>query len=365
MTVLARGQASDCSSPALVTYSTVRGILADAAAVEYQIFKDGQQIFPASAGARAEVNVAEPCPLGDKLSTGTYVARWVPPADGPTGVHEIIWFVRMPVRTLSGTDERQFSQLFEVLAIPSAPYTSGYALVSALREEGVTVDQASDQRLLQLIRRASAFVERVTGRFFAPRRQQLLVDGHGGRALELSQPIIAVRAIEIFPFFGLGASLPVETDLLRVYNRHITQGLMMPDDRDNPKLEFFHAEDFYGEEPPRWGFPRLANLTWPVGPQIAAVDGLFGYTDPDGSPAGRTPEQIEHVTKLLVFRELPRMADIDARLDAQSRYRVINERTRDQAYTLQPLKLGGSFTGDPAIDVVLEAYCRPIDLGAA
>jgi hypothetical protein len=361
MIVLARGQASDCASPALVTYTTAGSILADATAVGFQIFKDGQQVFPGAAGACAEVDVAAPCPSGDRLGPGAYVARWSPPADGPTGAHEIRWFVRMD----AATNERQYVQRFDVLAAPPARLAEGYALVSDLREEGITVDQASDARLLRLIRRASAFIERVTGRFFEPRRQRLLVDGHGGRALHLSQPIIAVRSIEIFPVFGLGSSLPVETDLLRIYNRHLSEGLLMPDDRDNPKLEFFHAEDFYGEQPPRWGFPRLANLTWPVGPQIVAVDGLFGFTEADGSPVGRTPEQIEHITKLLVIRELPRMADLDARQDAQWRFRVINERTRDQAYTLQPVKLTAPFTGDPAIDVVLEAYCRPIDLGAA
>jgi hypothetical protein len=92
---------------------------------------------------------------------------------------------------------------------------------------------------------------------------------------------------------------------------------------------------------------------------------VFGYTEPDGSPAGRTPEMIRHATKLLVMRDLPLLASTDQREDAQRRFRLTSERTRDQSYTLEALKLHGAFTGDPEIDNILVAFVRPPDLGAA
>lgn len=362
MTVLARGQSSDCTTPALVAFTASVGVLADAFKLEFQILRDGAQVFPAVVGTRAAVNIATPCPAGDKLGTGTYVARWSPPADAPTGPYEIRWFMRMA----ADAGEQSFSNRFEVLASSSGISANGYVLVSDLRDEGVTVEQASDARLQRIIDLASRYVDRITGRFYKPRRQALRMDGRGGRALLLSQPIIAIRGAEIFPAVGFrGFSLPVDTDFLRVYNRHLTEDLLLPDDRDNPRLEFFHCEDFYGEAPARWGFPRLDNLVWPMGPQTVLVDGLFGYTDPDGSPTGRTPELIEHVTKLLVMRELPRLTDVDAREDAQRRFRVISEKTRDQSYTLEALRVHGAFTGDPAIDSILVGYCRPPDIGVA
>ena len=65
------------------------------------------------------------------------------------------------------------------------------------------------------------------------------------------------------------------------------------------------------------------------------------------------------------MRELPLLGNADQREDAQRRYRLTSERTRDQSYTLEALKLHGAFTGDPEIDNLLVAFVRPADVGAA
>ena len=159
--------------------------------------------------------------------------------------------------------------------------------------------------------------------------------------------------------------LAVDPTLYRIYNRHLTQGLLLPDDRDDPKLEFFHGSDLGGVRFEPAGALGLASLVWPRGQQNVMVRGVFGYTEPDGSPTGSTPTLIRQVTKLLVMRDLPRLTDLDRREDAQRRWRLTSERTRDQAYTLEALKLQGAFTGDPEIDNILVAFVRPADLGAA
>ena len=69
---------------------------------------------------------------------------------------------------------------------------------------------------------------------------------------------------------------------------------------------------------------------------------------------------------LLVLRSLAPLAD-DASFEARSRWRIIEERTRDQAYKLDPAKgtTAASLTGDPEIDALLALYVRPTPLGAA
>lgn len=369
MSALARGQASTCANPTLDLFTQVNGVLVDVAVLEFQIFdvsdpgkqQSPLQVHPATPGARATVDVETLCPAGDKLSTGHFVARWTPPVDEAIGTHEIRWFFRLT----ASSPEQTFREEVEVLVEVAGFSGTGYAFVSDLRGEGVTVAEASDARLQQLIALASRYVERITGRFFEPRFQTFSLDGSGGRALPLGHPVVAVEGVFIDSSPFSPGDLPVDPFVYRVYNRHLTQGLLLPDDRDDPKLEFIHGSDLGGVRFEPVGALGLASLVWPRGQQNVTLRGVFGYTEPDGSPTGRTPELVRHVTKLLVMRDLPRLSDVDRREDARRRWRLTSERTRDQAYTLEALRLHGAFTGDPEIDNILVAFVRPPDVGAA
>ena len=68
---------------------------------------------------------------------------------------------------------------------------------------------------------------------------------------------------------------------------------------------------------------------------------------------------------LLVLRSMAPLAD-DASFEARSRWRIIEERTRDQSYRLDPARvaIAASLTGDPEIDALLALYLRPSPLGA-
>jgi hypothetical protein len=370
MAAIARGLSSDGDHPVLELFTPVRGVLVDAAAVSFQVFDVSDdakraapaQVFPEPVGTRAPVNAAVPWPAGDKLGTGHVVARWTPPPDEPLGLHELRWFVQ----ATPGGPEQQVAVELDVLAAGAGAYRHGYALVSDLRAEGVTAAEASDARLARLLRLASHYVDRMTGRFFEPRPMTLTLDGSGGRALLLGHPIVAVRDVKLSVAMPAQiGELSVTPSFFRVYNRHLTQGLLDPDDRENPRLEFFHESDLFGVQATPAASLGLGSLVWLRGPQNVIVDGLFGYTDPDGTAVGRTPELIRHVTKLLTLRELPAMTDLTGREERQQRWRIVSERTRDQGYNLDPLRFQGGFTGDPAIDAVLVAYQRPPHLGAA
>jgi hypothetical protein len=376
MPLLARGQSSDGNRPVLDLFTPTIDpfaeidALCDVAALAFQVLDVSDhdkranpvQVYPATAGDRAPVNIADLWPAGDKLAVGHYVARWTAPATENIGLHEIRWYVT----ATAGAPEQMLSEQFDVVAegVPSSP--TGYALVSDLREEGVTLAEAHDTRIARLILFASQYIERVTGRFFEPRPMTLLVDGSGGRIQLLGHPIIAINSVKMYVgMYAEFGTLPVIPSFFRIYNRHLTAGLLDPDDREDPRLEFFHWSDLLGVHSTPAGHLGLGSLVWLPGVQNVIIDGLFGYTDPDGTAIGRTPELIRHVTKLLVLRELPRMTDLTRREDAQKRWRLTSERTRDQGYNLEANRLYGSFTGDPEIDNILVTFQRPAQFGGA
>ena len=93
------------------------------------------------------------------------------------------------------------------------------------------------------------------------------------------------------------------------------------------------------------------------------VEGRFGYTEPDGSAEGETPPLIRRACALLVLRWLHPLAD-ERGFDARNRWRVLEERTRDQSYKLDRLSGALGPTGDRALDAIIARYRQPAPLGA-
>jgi hypothetical protein len=377
MRQLVRGQASDCRNPVLVLLTIApgppesiaaglppdvsQGQLVDPAWAEYQVFDVSTpakriapvQVFPAPAGSWQSIDLA-PCPAGDRLGQGRFVARFTPAVDAVAGAYKVCWRWQLadPIAV------REATTPFEVLADPAEAVGAGYCSIADLRDEGVTDRDASLDRLVTLVAMATRYIEEVTERFFEARYQSFRLDGKDSEDLLLPEPVIAVEQVRIVsPWIVGGVWYP---GAINVYNRHLSMGLVKPDDRDDPRISLVRIA-----VPPtlRPGF--LSDLIFPRGTQNVEVKGVFGYTDVDGSTTGGTPRLLREVCKRLVVRELPRLRDVDAREDAQKRYRLTQERTRDQGYTLEALKLHGVFTGDPEIDGLLVMFKRPGDLGAA
>ena len=241
-------------------------------------------------------------------------------------------------------------ELAQVLATPIEPPRPGYCFLQDLRDEGFSPEIVSDARLASLIALASRYIESTTERFFEPRYQRIEVSGRGACEILLGEPIIALEQLALLDDLALRpAGDDVDLSAYRIYNRHITQGLFKPDDRDNPKIR-----------PLAW-----QGIGCPCGVHHVRVTGLFGYTDPDGSPTGQTPRLIREVCKRLVARELPRLSETDQRENAQRRFRLVQEKNRDQSYPLDRLHLTDAHTGDPEIVSLLIQFKRPVDLGAA
>jgi len=211
-----------------------------------------------------------------------------------------------------------------------------YASVADLRAEGVTAAEASDARLELLLDEASRLIDRVTGWFFEPRVLTLRLSGRGVPTIELPAPPIRVDRLV------LGSTeLSLEPSALLIVGAPIQPGF------DGPRFTRRHGQ----------AFPR--------GHGNVIAEGLWGFTEDDGTPTGRTPPAIRRATMLLVLRSIAPLA-ADASFEARSRWRILEERTRDQSYKLDPARAAGTaLTGDPDVDALLIPYVRPTPIGAA
>ena len=231
-----------------------------------------------------------------------------------------------------------------------------YTTISALRGEGINDPPYSDALLTSRIGLASRLIDMYTRRCFAPVAKTLTLDGRDTPRLRLPEPIIAVTAVTVQ--HGTGTPDTIDLADLKIYNRHVTQNLTAPDDRNDPKIAFLLTD--FG---PLRHQDFLPSRVFPKGRQNVTVTGTFGYTDYDGTSNGRTPVLIEHACTLLVVRHLP--AKIAG---ADSKSNIKREKTKEQDVEFgDPSKVAiqGAFTGDPEIDMILAMYRRPAALGAA
>jgi hypothetical protein len=267
----------------------------------------------------------------------------------PLGRHLIKWYLK---RTTASTEE-SWTEEFEVLAGLAVGVPQSYCLLCDLREQGIAEATYSDVKLLVLASEASRFVERCTCRFFEPRYQSLALSGTGGQALFVEHPIIAVETVSIASQWSDDYDLD-DADFV-VYNRHL-DGLLLPDDREVPKIDLVFAPSDSRDQS---ALGRREG--WPTGKQNVVVTGVFGYTDPDGSPVGCTPREIRRVVMALVYRDLLPLTSAD-REDRRLRHLVTSETVRDQtiARKFAGDAAGGctAFTGDSEIDSIILRYRR-------
>jgi hypothetical protein len=214
---------------------------------------------------------------------------------------------------------------------------SVYATVADLRAEGVAPTTASDARLEALVADAGAFVDSVTGWFFEPRPLTLRMDGRGHRTVEPPVPPIRIDALSV----EYQGALSTAAEDLVIEGSPVAPGFA------GPRLTLRHGRRF------------------PKGVSNVTATGIWGYTEADGSPMGRTPAAIRTVTMQLVLRALPLLTNEEAWESARRRWRLSEERTRDQSYRLNPPTFSTFITGDPELDLVLLRYRRPQGLGGA
>jgi hypothetical protein len=211
-----------------------------------------------------------------------------------------------------------------------------------MRAEGVNDDAATDPRLAMALEEASRTIDRLTGWFFEPREETIRLSGKNAPTIELPFPPIQIDRVRVGGGFWMPAiDLQVSPDLMWIV------GAPVRPDFDVPRITL------------RFGY------AFPRGQGNVEIDGLFGYTEPDGTARGRTPLAIKRATMILALRSLPAAGNVEVRGDNWRRPRLIEERTRDQSYRVAPPTNATSLTGEPEVDEVLLRYRRPLGLGAA
>jgi hypothetical protein len=189
----------------------------------------------------------------------------------------------------------------------------------------------SDDRLRVALADATALIDAVTGQFFEPRVLAIALRGRGAPTLWTPVPLIRLDALWID-----GTLSSITADDVEIVGAPVIRGL------DGPRVTRIGAV-----------FP-IASIR---------IDGLWGYTEPDGTLLGATPRPIHHAALLLAARVFLAPTDEDGR----DRARIVEERTRDQSvrFAEPSVSLGPSLTGDAEIDRLLLTYLRPPGFGAA
>jgi len=219
---------------------------------------------------------------------------------------------------------------------------TSYASVADMRAEGVGDDAASDARLAYALEEASRTIDRVTGWFFEPRKEVIRLSGRSTPTIELPFPPISLTHVRVGGGFWMPAyDIPLVPELVWIV------GAPIRPDFDVPRITL------------RFGY------AFPWGQGNVEVEGVFGYTEPDGTAQGRTPLAIRRATMILALRSLPGVANVETREDNWRRPRLIEERTRDQSYRLSSSLPTVQLTGEPEVDEILVRYRKPLGLGAA
>ena len=345
-------EAVSCENPLIWFGYQSGGQLRDVAALSFSIVDlvSGEERVEST-----EIDLTDYGEGGDRLDTGRYVPSFQPEAaEGwAAGTHEIRWQYVVE----EGDPTKQSRQRFEVLETGKQFGTGaayfGYGDTTALQNVPAFSCYALDQ-LHDALNEAGRMVDDLTGRTFSPRFISTLYNGLYQGALPLELPIIGISKVAIVGAETSDESGTVNLSDLRIYNRHLT-GLTSPDDRDNPRIEFSTSY-----QPGR----LVAQGSFEWGRQNTLIEGVFGYTDFDGTPFGQTPVRLQKAVMILALRVLQDPMGLD--VFASQPGRIKSAQTRDQKVTFATAAEGGvgALTGDRTIDDILIPYMRPAQFHA-
>ena len=247
---------------------------------------------------------------------------------------------------------------------------AGYVTLDDMRDEGFTATDATDAQVRRGIVIANRTIEAITNQWFEPRAHTFLIDGRGVSKMFLDVPIIAITAIEVD-----GATVDFDFSSVKIYNRHLTQGLTNPDDRQNPMISY--DESYWMNV---FGISQKTTYlagSFYEGLQNIKLTGYFGYTELiKGSEIGETgtnsqvplnygdtPELIKLAARRLTYKNMFPLAK-QAKgygTDLSMMGNVRSRRNRDQAITFGGTDTSSSsLTGDPVVDEILMSFMGPL-----
>ena len=342
-----------CDNPLLQFFYQADGRMADVAELKFTIrdIVDKQNRI-----VDEPVIVAMDCGSGGhRLGLGQYAAAFTPTtaASFKPGTHEILWTYKV-----EATDPARFwRQHFEVL--DPDEFTSGQGYTTFIDSATLLKNPAVAACPLSDVQRAAAEtaarIEQLTSNILEPRFIDARYNTVNAGALQLYHPIIGISKVDFVAGGPAESLLSIDLADLLIYNRHLVSGLLSPDDRANPRIEFATSQ-MPGEPSFQGQFLQ--------GRQSVAVAGVFGYTDPDGTPIGRRPLLLERAATILTGRLVLDPFGMDVFTSNPGRIR--GYRTRDQSITFGSSAEGavGALTGDRIVDDLLMQFRRPTYFGA-
>lgn len=279
------------------------------------------------------------------------------------------WTIEWRFRVTSASSPQLTSTTYFRVIEAAHPKVDGPVQVQDLYDEGVPTATFTPARVATALGRATRLFEEWTGRHFEPRLLVIDVDGEGGPLKQLEMPIIGLAGVQ-FTFTTFSpADLPIEEGDLRVYNRHIRNRLLQPDDREDPRVEFLRIENYRYPRETLLGDTDLLSTAvgFPLSQQNVKMMGLFGYTDWDGSAFGVTPELVKEAIMRIALRKIRPLysataggtsigvagpVKMEKTFDQQVQYSDAGAQQNSGAYV-------GYWTGDPEIDQLISTYRRP------
>lgn len=350
-----KGEVVGCDNPLLQFFYQEKGRLVDVSELAFEIV---DVTLKSSIFTSPALDVSD-CPTGVKLGLGRYAALIADTSGYSVGTHRITWTYKVT----AADPEKKWSQLFEVL--DSMVFASGAGFRTYVTSASMFSSNAFDGCSVSDLQSAgleiAEQIEDLTGRYFEPRYIEMLLNGTDAAALVIQEPIIGISDVAVLSGDITSGDLPIDLDGLRVYNRHLqgvsgSIGMVDHDDRDNPRIEF--ATDL----PP--GAGSITQAHFHRGRQNIKVNGVFGYTEPDGTPVGRSPLRLARAAGILTLRKILDPFGLDVSVSQPGRLR--EAKTRDQMIKFGGASDGvlGPLTGDRIVDDILMTYLRPPHYGA-
>lgn len=349
---IALNEAVGCANPLLQFVYQSGGRISDIAELKFSI----RDVRNAALRITDQpVNVTDDCGSGgERLGLGRYAAAFTPTTTPyKLGTHEIIW----KFKVASGDPERIWRQRFELLDADSFPTGRGFRAYadSAALLESSSFSACSVANLQQTLLEVAERIDQLTGNILEPRYIETRYNTTNAGALPMYHPIIGISQVDFVAGGPAESLLSIDLEDLLIYNRHVDSGLLEPDDRQNPRIEF--ATSQLAGEPSFQG-------QFLYGRQSVAIAGVFGYTEFDGSPVGRRPLLLERAATIMAGRLLLDPFGVD--VFASNPGRIRSARTRDQSVTFGSASEGavGALTGDRIVDDLLMRFRRPLYFGA-
>jgi len=167
----------------------------------------------------------------------------------------------------------------------------GYCTLADVRAEGLPVSVADNARVLDLIEKQSAVIDRVTGWWFEPRALTMKLDGRDTPFLHLAAPAIEVTEVRrVWRGTDPDTTYVIDSDDYVVYSYDL------PGHRFNPHLRLISSADNALVLA-----AGMATETWVKGALNYEVDGTFGFLEDDGAGGYQTPSEITEACILLVL----------------------------------------------------------------